>query len=160
MSDLHLLIEEQLPRLMRYASALTRDDDQAVDLVEDTVIEAVGRAHPAQRGLGLRLWLLTILHEQRSNPFRQGDPLAALPQAPVDSESELTLSDLDRALGRLPEAQRAVILLIGLEGLTYQEAAAVLGISLGTLRSRLTRGRDNLRRAMGVADQSGLAQAA
>jgi RNA polymerase sigma-70 factor (ECF subfamily) len=155
MSDLHLLVEEQLPRLMRYAAALTRDGEQAGVLVEEAVIEAIGKSHLWVRGADdLRIGLLTILHELRGNPFRQADPAATANDNLVRPETLLTLSDLDRAMALLPEEQRAAILLVGLEGLSYRETAAILGISQSTMRARLTRGRDSLRRAMGVADEA------
>jgi RNA polymerase sigma-70 factor (ECF subfamily) len=158
MFDFHLLLEEQIPALIRYASALTHDREQADDLVEDTVIEAVRRSSELRRGGSLRLWLFTILHEHRANPFRRANPTAT--PVVADPDALLTLTDLDRALGQLSEEQRAVILLIGLEGLSYEQTAAVLRISVGTMRSRLTRGRDDLRRALGVSDETLQAQAA
>jgi RNA polymerase sigma-70 factor, ECF subfamily len=144
-SDFHLLLEEEIPRLMRYASALTRDADTAMELVEDTVRDAL--AEERRRHSNLRVWLLTILHDLRGNPFRLSFE-AATPVA--DPKAPLTLSQLDRALGQLPEEQRAVILLVGLEGMSYSETAAILRITLGTMRSRLSRARAALRRAMGV----------
>jgi DNA-directed RNA polymerase specialized sigma24 family protein len=146
--DFHLLLEEQIPQLMRYASALTRDADEAVDLVEDMVREAL--AHPRQCAGNIRVGLLTILHDLRANPFRQmtsGTPKTRDP-------AKLTLSDLDRALGQLPEEQRAIILLIGLERLSHADAAAT------TLRSRLSRARAELRRLMGVEDPARVRRAA
>jgi RNA polymerase sigma-70 factor, ECF subfamily len=154
-SDFHLLLEEEIPRLMRYASALTRDADTMVELVEDTVREAL--AEERRRRANLRVWLLTILHDLRGNPFR-GSLETAAPVA--DPKAQLNLSQLDRALGQLPEEQRAVILLIGLEGVSYSETAAVLRITLGTVRSRLSRGRAVLRRAMGVGGAVRAAHAA
>jgi len=158
MSDLHLLLEDQILTLRRYAFALTRDIEQADDLVEDTIIEA--RRRPYLHGSDMRLRLLTILHEQRANPFRHADPMAVHAGIVTDPAAQPTLSDLDRALGQLPEAQRAVILLIGLEGLSYGQTAAVLDISVGTMRSRLARGRENLRRALGAAEEHEFGRAA
>ena len=159
LSDFHLLLEEQIPHLMRYASALTRDADEAVELVEDTVREAL--AHPRQcagnTNGNIRVGLLTILHDLRGNPFRQmtlGTPEHR------DPDAKLTLSDLDRALGQLPEEQRAIILLIGLERLSYADAAAVLRMSATTLHSRLSRARTGLRRLMGVENPAPVARAA
>ncbi len=146
MHDFHLLFEEQIPSLLRYATALTRDPEQAVDLVEDTVREALDYQRHC-RG-SVRVWLFTLLHDLRGNPFREMTrPAPAL----RDPRERLTLSDLDRAMGELPEEQRAALLLIGLERFSYAEAAATLRITVGTLRSRLSRGRANLRRLMGVA---------
>ena len=145
MSDFHFLLQEQIPQLLRYASALTRDTDQAVELVEDTVREALD--YQRQCKGDVRVWLLTTLHDLRGNPFRQ----MTLGLPPVsEPEALLTLSDLDRALGELAEELRAVVLLVGLEGLSYDDAASVLRISPAMLRGRLTRARAELRRLMGV----------
>jgi RNA polymerase sigma-70 factor (ECF subfamily) len=144
-SDFSLLLEEQIPSLMRYAAALTRDPEQAVDLVEDTVRDALD--HQRQCRGDIRVWLFTLLHDLRGNPFRE----MTLP-APVrrDPRAELSLSELDRAMGQLPEEERAALLLIGLEGLSSGGAAAALRITAATLRSRLASGRANLCRLMGV----------
>jgi RNA polymerase sigma-70 factor (ECF subfamily) len=104
----------------------------------------------------LRAWLFTILHNQYVNRVRHeirvGNPVSiedvALPAQPPDQERGLELRDLERALGQLPEEQRSVILLIGLEGLLYVDVAKVFGIPVGTVRSRLSRGRSTLRRLM------------
>jgi RNA polymerase sigma-70 factor, ECF subfamily len=154
-SDFHLLLEEEIPKLLRYATALTRDADEATELVEDTLREALAEQRRC-RG-NLRVWLLTILHDLRGNPFRGGFE-AATPVA--DPQAPLTLSQLDRALGQLAEEQRAVILLVGLEGRSYSETAAVLRVTLGTMRSRLSRARAALRRAMGVEEDGRFAHAA
>jgi DNA-directed RNA polymerase specialized sigma24 family protein len=154
-SDFHLLLEEQIPQLMRYASALTRDADEAVDLVEDTVREAL--AHPRHCSGNIRAGLLTILHDLRGNPFRQMTLGSPQPRDPV---AKLTLSDLDRALGQLAEEQRAIVLLIGLERLSYADAAATLRMSASKLRSRLSRARAELRRLMGVEHTGRVARAA
>ncbi|HWD59732.1 MAG TPA: sigma factor-like helix-turn-helix DNA-binding protein [Stellaceae bacterium] len=158
MSDFHLLLEEQIPQLMRYASALTRDADEAAELVEDTVHEALADERHCRSSGDIRVRLLTILHDLHGNPFRQpGGPFSP-PQR--DPRANLTLSQLDRALGRIPEEQRAVILLIGLEGMSYDDTAAILRIPLGTMRSRLARGRANLRELMGVAKKARAARGA
>lgn len=155
MSDFHLLLEEEIPKLLRYATALTRDPDEAEELVADTVREALAEQRRCHGNL--RVWLLTILHDLRGNPFRYSFEAAA----PVaDSNVLLTLSQLDRALGQLPEEQRAAILLVGLEGLSYGETAAVMRVTTSTMRSRLSRGRAALRRAMGVDAAPRVAHAA
>lgn len=148
MSDFHLQLEEQLPKLMRYATALTRDPEEAEELVEDTVREALASKDECPED-NIRVWLLTLLHDLRDNPFRQANIAASSPRR--DDEIVLTLSDLDRAMGRLVEEQRAVILLVGLEGMSYEQTAAILRIPVGTMRWRLARGRDGLRRALHVA---------
>lgn len=153
MSEFRVRLEEQLPRLMRYALALTRDSDQAVDLIEDTLREALAQEREGDRAAELRVWLLTILHEQHDNPFRHAlTGPAVYKRHPVPTEPGL--SRFDRALGQLPEEQRAVILLIGLEGMSYDDTGAILRISAGTLRTRLQRGRESLCRSMGAAGRT------
>lgn len=153
MSDFHRLLEENLPRLMRYATALTRDAEAAEDLIEDTIREALASQDNVPRDGGIRQRLLSILHDLRDNPFHRAS-IAAAGAAPHDPAAQLTLSELDRAMGCIVEAQRAVILLVGLEGMTYEQTGAILRIPLGTVRSRLARGRDGLRRALGIADSA------
>jgi len=158
MFDFHLLLEEHVPGLMRYARALTRDADQASELIEDTVIEALAHRHEWRADDDIRIWLLTMVHDLRSNPFRLS--FGPADGAERDPAASLTLSDLDRALGELSEEQRAVILLIGLEGLTYSETASVLRMPVGAMRSRLARARAALNQALGVAEETPRARAA
>jgi RNA polymerase sigma-70 factor (ECF subfamily) len=154
MPDIRAILGEETPRLRRYAVALTRNPNEADDLVEDTLREAIARgfAHdPDKRDeTAQRVWLLTILHEQRDNPFR----LATSPRPPLEPAAEATLSRFDRALGRLPEGERATILLIGLEGMTYDATAAILGVSVSAMRARLLHGRESLARQMAPAPAS------
>ncbi len=159
MADIHRSIEAEIPRLRRYARALTRDITTADDLVQDCLTRALGKLHLWQQGTDLRAWLFTILHNQYVNQVRRAvregaavglsetEPL--LTCAPHQGK-RLELRDLDRALAKLPEEQRSVILLVGLEGMRYEEVAEVLDVPIGTVRSRLSRGRDALRRLMGV----------
>jgi RNA polymerase sigma-70 factor (ECF subfamily) len=152
-------IEAEIPRLRRYARALTRDLVSADDLVQDCLTRALGKLHLWQEGTDLRAWLFTILHNQYVNHVRravregaavglsESEPL--LTRAPQQGK-RLELRDLERAIAKLPEEQRSVILLVGLEGMRYEEVAAVLGVPVGTIRSRLSRGREALRRLMGI----------
>ena len=149
MSDLHTRLKYELPRLIRYSTALTGDADQALDLAEDTILEALAADQEAPP-VDVRIWLLTLLHQHRRNPFRQIDPLADRPQPEMNSAALLSQSALERAIARLPEEQRAALLLVGLEGLSYSETAVVLQISLAAVRARLARGRENLRCALGA----------
>jgi RNA polymerase sigma-70 factor, ECF subfamily len=163
MTDIADRLEAEIPRLRRYARALTRDTARADDLVQSCLVRAVAKQHLWQGGTDLRAWLFTILHNQHVNTVRtsarQGtaipvdDVAAALP---VHSNvfASLELRDLDRALGRLPEEQRQVILLVGLEGMRYEEVARILDIPIGTVRSRLSRGRDMLRVLMGMREET------
>jgi RNA polymerase sigma-70 factor (ECF subfamily) len=110
-----------------------------------------------QAGTDLRAWLFTILHNQNVNEVRravrEGVPVAVEDVAPnltmaPNAGATLQLRDLERAINVLPEEQRQAILLVGLEGMRYEEVAAVLDIPIGTVRSRLSRGREMLRRLM------------
>ena len=120
------------------------------------ILEALASSPNAHCRNDLYVWLLTILHDHRRNPFRQANPSTS--EAEVGTL--LSLSDLDRALGQLPEEQRAAILLVGLEGMSYAETAVILRIAVGAVRSRIARGRENLCRALGTIDASHWEQAA
>lgn len=145
---------EHLPRLRRYARALTGDRLAADDLVQDTVERALSRSMLFRRGSKLDAWLLTIMHNIFVSQMRQAamrppvtplDELSAEPATLPTQEEKLELRDLERALARLPMEQREVLLLIGLEEFSYEEAAGILGIPVGTVMSRLSRARERLR---------------
>ena len=143
-----------LPRLQRYARVLTRDVSAADDLVQDCVARALGKIHLWESGTDLRAWLFTILHHQHvsrtrrdarqraSLEWRESHVSSALSPAQT---ARLELRDLERALAKLPEEQRSAILLVGLEGMGYAEAASVANTPVGTARSRVARGREALR---------------
>lgn len=161
MSDFAQLLETEIPRLRRYARALTRDASRADDLVQSCLLRAIAKQHLWQAGTDLRAWLFTILHNQNVNDVRRSmregaavpvEDVAPVLTAPSNVEASLQLRDLDRAIASLPEEQRQVILLVGLEQLRYEEVAKILGIPVGTVRSRLSRGRDTLRALMDVKD--------
>jgi RNA polymerase sigma-70 factor (ECF subfamily) len=159
MPDLHQRIGAELPGLRRYARALVRDVVEADDLVQECLTRALAKLHLWRDGTNLRAWLFTILHNQYVNRVRRGirtgitvelDDTWPPLSRPATQEKRLELRDLDRALGQLPAEQRTVILLVGLEGMPYCDAAAALGIPIGTVRSRLSRGRTALRALMGL----------
>ena len=159
MADTHRDIEAEIPRLRRYARALTRDPNTADDLVQDCLARALGKLHLWQEGTDLRAWLFTILHNQYVNHIRravrEGAAVGLSENEPLLSRGpqqgkRLELRDLERAIVKLPEEQRSVILLVGLEGMRYEEVAAVLDVPVGTVRSRLSRGREALRRLTGA----------
>jgi RNA polymerase sigma-70 factor (ECF subfamily) len=156
MADIYQDIEDQIPRLRRYARSLVRDPMVVDDLVQECLARALAKLHLWQEGTNLRAWLFTILHNQYINHLRRqirsGTTVelseTELPSRAAGQDQYLELRDLRRALDQLPETQRAAILLIGLEGLRYEEAAGVLGIPVGTVRSRISRGRSSLHRLM------------
>jgi RNA polymerase sigma-70 factor (ECF subfamily) len=155
LSELASLIEPHIPALRRYAWALLRNDQAADDLVQDCLERALSRWHLRRRDGNVRAWLFTILHNlfisDRRRAARRGRPspldeLAVEPAAASNPEHSLAARDLLTALAELPEEQRAVVLLVGVEDLSYDEAARVLGVPIGTVMSRLSRGRERLRR--------------
>ncbi len=142
-----------LPSLRRYARGLTSNRERADDLVQDTLERAWGRFALWQRRGEVRAWMFGIMHNlfidrlrtQRSTPEQSvGDALPESPDRATQSD-RLEVRDLDRALQRLPPEQRAVLLLVGVEDMSYQEVADVLGVPMGTVMSRLSRGRERLR---------------
>jgi RNA polymerase sigma-70 factor (ECF subfamily) len=162
MNEFGRLLEKEIPRLRRYARALTRDVSRADDLVQDTLVRAIAKQHCWQCGTNLRAWLFTIMHNQNVNGVRGraregitvevADTWPALAAATDDPTAALSLRDLDHALAEIPEERRRVILLIGLEGTSYEEAATILDVPIGTIRSRLSRGRQSLRILMDRRD--------
>jgi RNA polymerase sigma-70 factor (ECF subfamily) len=156
MSEFHRLIEQQIPRLRRYARALTRDPERADDLVQETLGRAITKAHLWQTGTNIRAWLFAIMHNQYVTAVRRAIREVSTVNvedcsnliATTDPTASRQLHELDCALAQIPEEQRQVILLVGLEGMSYEEAGAVLNVAVGTIRSRLSRGRAALRRLM------------
>jgi RNA polymerase sigma-70 factor (ECF subfamily) len=158
MSDLNARIEAEIPRLRRYARALARPPISPDDLIQDCVVRALSARHLWEDGTDLRARLFTIMHNHFVNEIRRKARYTTT--VPPDADEpllfcapaqpyRLELRDLHRALGQLSKEQRAALLLIGLEGMSYQAAAAVLGTAKGTVRSRVSRGRTRLRRLMG-----------
>ncbi|OGA35708.1 MAG: RNA polymerase subunit sigma-24 [Betaproteobacteria bacterium RIFCSPLOWO2_12_FULL_62_13b] len=143
-------IVAHIPRLRRYARALAGDSHRADDLVQDTLERALAKFYLWRRGSDLRAWLFTIMHNVFINQLKARRELAlddavedGLQSAP--QSDPLELRDLDAALMLLPVGQREVLLLVGLEQLSYAEVSKALGIPAGTVMSRLSRGRERLR---------------
>ena len=143
-----------LAALRRYAFVLARGTEEAEDLLQDCLAKAVASASQWQPGSDLRAWLFTLMHNLYLNQRRDAPPLAAvdidevrdqLPGTPGPSDDAL---DLERCLQRLPADQRAVLLLVGLEAMSYEETARILAVPVGTVMSRLSRARSRLRALM------------
>jgi len=141
--------------LRRYALVLTRNRDTAEDLVQETLARAIARAETWQPGTSLRPWLFRIMHNIHISALRREQVrTAAAPDlpAPITPETQhrhVELRQVLEALDRLPEAQRAPIVLIAMEEMSYAEAARSLDVPLGTFMSRLGRGREALRKLVG-----------
>lgn len=151
MTTVGRLVGAEIPRLNRYARALMRGRDGAEDLVQDTILRALEKAHLWQPGTNLQGWLFTLMHNQyvtfvRRSARRQArlDLDRPCTVAPPTQLEPLMLRDLDRAMARLPEEQRRAVRLVGIEGKRYDEAAAICGVPVGTIRSRLCRAREAL----------------
>jgi RNA polymerase sigma-70 factor, ECF subfamily len=145
---------ELIPRLRRYARALVGDRASADDLVQDTLERAWAKLHLYRHGTDLRAWLFTVMHNVHVNKVRAThvtdtleDELPELAQRASQGDA-LLVRDLDRAIARLPAEQRAVLLLVTLEEMSYEEVARALGIPIGTVMSRLSRAREKLRSMM------------
>jgi len=158
MPDQAALIEAQIPGLRRFAYALLRGDrERADDLVQDTLERALASWHLRRTEGNVRSWLYTILHNrflsEQHRTKRRGlhDSLndqIDVPGIDGGQDSALEHRDLIRGFSLLPEEQRSVLLLIAVEDLSYEEAARVLGVPIGTVMSRLSRGRERLRQLM------------
>jgi RNA polymerase sigma factor (sigma-70 family) len=153
LSEFAARVHELIPRLRRYARALTGERTAADDLVQDTLERAWSKLHLWRSGSDLRAWLFTIMHNVHVNQVRSRGAAATipiddeLPDAPVRATQAdmLEVRDIDSALKRLPTEQREVLLLVALEHMSYQETATALGIPIGTVMSRLARARERLR---------------
>ncbi len=145
----------ELPRLRRYARAMLGDRAAADDLVQDTLERAWSRLAQWRPGSDFRAWLFGIMHNLRVDQLRRnGFPMQTLDddvdEVPTRATQtdHLEMMDLESALQQLPDEQRAVLLMVALEEMSYAEIAAVQGIPLGTVMSRLSRGRERLRQIM------------
>jgi len=145
---------ELIPRLRRYARALVGDRATADDLVQDTLERAWAKLHLYRRGTDLRAWLFTVMHNVHVNRVRASrvtdpleDEMPELAQRAPQGDA-LLVRDLDRGITRLPAEQRAVLLLVTLEEMSYEQVARTLGIPIGTVMSRLSRAREKLRAMM------------
>ena len=144
-------IAAYIPRLRRYARALVSDRAGADDLVQDALERAWARQAQFQLGTDLRAWLFSVMHNVYINQVRARRETTSLDGSEIELAVRATqgdvleIRDLDRALQALPVEQREVLLLVALEDMSYHEAAHSLGIPVGTVMSRLARGREKLR---------------
>ena len=151
-----------LPSLRAFAVSLARRHDKADDLVQETVMKAWGKQESFQPGTSMRAWLFTILrNEFYSQMRRKGrelpDPdgvfagnLAAHPE----QYGKLDLADFKSALDQLPDDQREAIVLIGASGFSYEEAAEIAGVAVGTIKSRVNRARGKLQELLTIEGEA------
>ncbi len=153
MDETSWLIAREIPRLRRYALSLVNEPETADDLVQDTLERAIRKRSQWRRHGSIRSWLYRILYNVFANRCAANarhngnvglDDAPQLSSRPTQ-EDRVHCRDIAEAMQRLPQDQRAAIALTAIEGLSYDEAAEVLDIPIGTLRSRLSRGREALR---------------
>lgn len=169
MNDLMLLVEPMIPALRRYARALLRDRDLADELVQDCLERVIGRWGQRREADDTRAWVFAILHnlavQRMRQQSRRGLHLAvedvdeAELSTPAPQEHSVRHQELMRALDGLHEDQRAVLLLVAVEDLSYAQAATALGIPVGTVMSRLARARQRLHRMLDGVDAMPAAKA-
>ena len=164
--DLLAGIEDSMVALRRYARVLVRNSHDADDLVHDVLVRALDHMSTKRPDDPVRPWLFTIMHNLHVSRLRQARvrgntvPLEDVHDAHLGrqpgQEDALHAKETMDILVQLPEEQRQVLLLVTVEDFTYAEVAAVLGIPIGTVMSRLSRGRERLRQLMGNHRQAAL----
>lgn len=149
------LIEAEIPRLRRYARFLSGDVDRADDLVQECLTRAIAKVDSWQPGTNMRAWLFVIMRNCYFNDLRRKNrsPIVeeaetSLATVPGNQDAHMALQEVRRAFMTLSEEHRDVLLLIAIEGLAYEEAAAIIGVPIGTVRSRTSRARQALRQAI------------
>ena len=153
--DFHDQLKAVLPRLRIYALSLTRDRDAADDLVHDTVIKALTGRHSFQPGTNLAAWLFRIQRNEFISGLRRQRPTVPVDTAiaeslshPPHQDSGLVMREFVTAFAKLAPTQREALLLAVLEGLPYEVIASHTGVSVGTVKSRISRARDTLERLL------------
>ena len=156
MSDVKQQITEHIPRLRRYARVLLKNNHDADDLVQDCLERACSRIGASLPILNLRAWLFTIMHNLFANRIRAKTQRPEMTEyndensaSSVDAaDSGLLLRDITNAMDMLPVEQREVLLLVAVENMHYEDIAELLNVPIGTVMSRLSRGRKQMRSIM------------
>jgi RNA polymerase sigma-70 factor, ECF subfamily len=151
----------EIPGLRAFAVSLCGSVTMADDLLQEALLRAWSNSDKFQRGTSLRAWLFTILrnvyysqYRKRSREVQDSDGIYSRGIAVEgDQESHLDLVDFRRALAKLPAEQREVLTMVGASGLSYEEAAAICGVEIGTIKSRLSRARTRLSELLGLNER-------
>ncbi len=163
-------LNETLPALRRFALSLTRNEDRADDLVQDSVERALRKADYYEPGTNFRSWMFTLCRRLFLNDIRKQKsrgvavelddaPQSRVAEAP-HQEHVAAFHELEESFQKLPENDKAVITMIAINGMKYEEAAEELGVPVGTIRSRLSRARARLKEMTDRDDDPSLAYAA
>ena len=148
------LLEDQIQPLQRYARKLAKDPDEADELVQDSFERAIRRFDQFKTGTNLRSWLFTIMHNIFCDRFRHRrrrgvvhslDETAYDIPRPASQMASIELREVSNGFEKLSRPQRELIVTVGLEGKTYEQAARHYGVAVGTIKSRLSRARGSLR---------------
>ncbi|MCE4222578.1 sigma-70 family RNA polymerase sigma factor [Methylobacterium sp. C25] len=157
-AEMRSLLLGAIPALRAFAYSLTYDLDRSDDLVQDTLVRAWTKADSFQRGTNLTAWLFTILRNlfyselrKRKREVEDGDgALAAKLTSLPEQEVRLELREFQEALDLLPFSQREALVLVGAQSFTYEEAAEICGVAVGTVKSRVSRARLRLTEILGT----------
>jgi RNA polymerase sigma-70 factor (ECF subfamily) len=149
----HVELVSVVARLQGFARSLTRNSERAEDLLQDTIVRAVTSAHRYQAGTNLHAWMCTILRNQHYTNLRKdrmyvrsfGEAGINEPSVPPNQEINLEFKDFRRAFSQLSEEHRAALTLVGVDGLSYAAVAVICKCPIGTIKSRVSRGRLQLR---------------
>ncbi|MBN9453083.1 MAG: sigma-70 family RNA polymerase sigma factor [Bosea sp.] len=148
----------EIPNLRAFAASLSGSIQLADDLVQDTLLKAWGNSDKFEPGTSLRAWLFTILrntyyslYRKRGREVQDSEGTYAERMATHgNQESHLDLADFRKALAKLPEEQREVLIMVGATGLSYEEAAEICGVAIGTIKSRVNRARTKLAELLSI----------
>ena len=154
-----------LPHLRAFARSLTGDRDRADDLVQDAVLRALSASQQYTPGTNFKAWIFTILRNLYFNEFRRNRalmrPLEAadleIHATAPSQQAGLEFDDFRRAFKTLPPEQREALVLVGADGFRYEEAAAICGCPVGTIKSRVARARGEIERLLGAGGRTGVA---
>jgi RNA polymerase sigma-70 factor (ECF subfamily) len=155
-AEMRTALLEAVPHLRAFARSLTRNRDQADDLVNDTIVRAIAASNQFTPGTNFRAWVFTILRNLFYNQGRRGrakfssidDLFIDEPAELASQEASLEFCDFRRAFWQLPEHHREALILVGASGLNYEDAARICGCQVGTMKSRVSRARTELRRML------------
>jgi RNA polymerase sigma-70 factor (ECF subfamily) len=168
MNDRIDLIEQEIPRLRRYARYLAGDAERADDLVQDCLARALEKIELWQPGTNMKAWLFTIMHNLHVSGIRRAQrrpgtcevsPTQPGPPTLGNQFDSVQVRELSDALERISDEHREVLLLVVVEGMAYTDAAEVLDVAVGTVRSRLSRAREALRNELERIDPEAAARA-
>ena len=154
--EFHAALLDAMPHLRAFARSLTRNRDRADDLVHDAAVRALAAAHQFTMGSNFKGWIFTILRNCHYNEIRKRNwrdvPFDQAPvegqATPATQEAALELCDFRRAFWQLGDSHREVLMLVGTSGLSYEEAAKVCDCAVGTVKSRVSRAREELTRLL------------